>query len=238
MRLGIMQPYFLPYLGYFSLIQATDHFVVFDPVQYIRHGWINRNRILKPGLAEPQYIQLPLAKHSRQTLIRDIKLSQGQDWRSRIFAQIQHYKKKAPYFDQAKPILDTCLDLKTDSVVELNVHCLKTICNVLGMDFNYTMYNEIEPTIEPASHPGEWALHTCTALGASTYLNPIAGREIFLPKQFADRRIDLQFLTHPLAPYSQRNREFVPGLSILDVLMFNSLDETRRQINDYAISDP
>ncbi len=235
MRLGIMQPYFLPYLGYFSLIAATDRFVIFDPVQYIRHGWINRNRVLKPDFEQPQYIQIPLVKHARQTLIRDIKISGRSDCKARIMRQIQHYKRRAPYFEQARSILQECLELETESLVALNVHCLVTVCRALDLEFKPTRFDELPQTIQPVLQAGEWAVHMSAALGASVYINPIGGRDIFQPQQFTDRGIELQFLENSLAEYPQKNRQFVAGLSILDVLMFNSVAETRRQIDSFTI---
>lgn len=235
MRLGIMQPYFLPWIGYFSLIESTDQFVIFDPVQYIRHGWINRNRILKPGLAEPQYIQIPLAKHARQTVIRDVTLSPNHDWKSRIFSQITHYKNRAPFYDQTRKILQNCFDVETASIVELNVHCLQTICSALEIPFHPTLHGDIDTEIEPANHASEWALHIADALGASSYINPNGGREFLFPEPFASRGIELKFLTNDLQPYPQRNAQFVPGLSIVDVLMFNDLDQTRKQITQYSL---
>ena len=97
MKLGIMQPYFFPYIGYFSLIKHTDDFILLDTVQFIRHGWIERNRILKPSDGW-QYIMVPLKKHSRETLIKNIEINNEQQWKEKILAQLQHYKKQAPYF--------------------------------------------------------------------------------------------------------------------------------------------
>ena len=93
MKIGIMQPYFFPYLGYISLIKHTDEFLLFDPVQFIRHGWIERNRILKPG-AGWQYISVPLKKHEQTALIQDVQIDNSQNWREKILAQLGHYKKK------------------------------------------------------------------------------------------------------------------------------------------------
>ncbi len=233
MQLAVMQPYFLPYVGYFSLIAATDHFVVFDPVQYIRHGWINRNQILKPDFSTPQYIQVPLAKHSRQTLIRDIKISDSHDWKGKIFRQLQHYKRRAPFFEQASAILEKCLTLTTPSIVALNVHCLTTICEVLEIKFNVSSFDAIQPPIGPTQHPGQWALLISEALHATTYINPLGGRDIFQPVQFDEKGIELKFLENRLANYPQSNESFIPGLSIIDILMFNSLADTREQIFNY-----
>ena len=97
MRLGIMQPYFMPYLGYFSLIKNTDEFILFDTVQFIRHGWIERNRILKPS-GGWQYFQVPIIKENgRETVIKNVRINNSENWKSKILAQLQHYKKKAPY---------------------------------------------------------------------------------------------------------------------------------------------
>src|SRR5665648_86327 len=93
MKVGIMQPYFFPYLGYFSLIKNTEQFILFDPVQFIKHGWIERNRILKPQ-GDWQYISVPLVKHSRDTIIKDIQISNTNDWKQTIFAQLVHYKNE------------------------------------------------------------------------------------------------------------------------------------------------
>ena len=95
MKLGIMQPYFLPYIGYFSIIKHTDEFILFDSVQFIRHGWIERNRILKQS-GGWQYIQVPIIKNNgRETLIKDIRINNTDNWKTKILAQIQHYKKKS-----------------------------------------------------------------------------------------------------------------------------------------------
>ena len=91
MKVAIMQPYFFPYLGYFGLINHTEKFILFDTVQFIRHGWIERNRILKP-MEDWQYIAVPLKKHSQKTLIKDIEINNSIDWKNKIFAQLTHYK--------------------------------------------------------------------------------------------------------------------------------------------------
>ena len=98
MKLAIMQPYFMPYIGYISLIKNTDQFILFDTVQFIRHGWIERNRILKPNEGW-QYIQVPLIKdNGRDTVIKNVRINNAENWKSKIIAQLQHYKKKAPNY--------------------------------------------------------------------------------------------------------------------------------------------
>ncbi|TWU05756.1 WbqC family protein [Stieleria varia] len=230
MRIAAMQPYFLPYLGYFSLIAATDRFVVFDPVQYIRHGWINRNRILHPTSGEPQFITVPVAKHCRSTPIRDIQISDQTDWRSKILGQVAHYRRRAPFFDQAMTVLRDCLGCPATSIVELNVHSLHVVCDALQISFQPIAFNELLPEMSEAEHPGRWAVEISKAMGASEYINPVNGRDIFHAAEFAAAGVRLTFLSNDLAPYSQFNESFSPALSILDVLMFNGLKVTRAKI--------
>ncbi|HZE89534.1 MAG TPA: WbqC family protein, partial [Verrucomicrobiae bacterium] len=108
MRVGIMQPYFFPYLGYFDLIGHTDAWVVFDTPQYIRHGWVNRNRVLHPSRGW-QYVIAPVRKHDRAASIRDVEVSAAPDWRRRLLAQLEHYRKRAPYFRETMELVGRCL---------------------------------------------------------------------------------------------------------------------------------
>ena len=235
MRLAIMQPYFFPYVGYFSLLANVDRFVVFDPVQYIRHGWINRNRILNPGMCQPLYITVPLVKHSRDTRIRDIRIASDQGWKERIIGQIKHYKKHAPYFNEVLSILEQSFCLATENIVELNMHCLDIVRRFLGIDVDVIRYGEIASQIEPARKPGEWALNIAAAVGATAYVNPIGGKEIFDADQFRSHGIELVFIENHLTRYSQVGPGFVPGLSVLDALMFNGVEATCKLVDDFRI---
>lgn len=230
MRIGIMQPYFFPYLGYFSLIRQTDKWVLLDEVQYIRHGWIERNRILKPGEGW-QYISVPLVKASRDTLIKDIRIRTNEPWTKRIFSQLEHYKKRAPNYQQVTELLHNCFALETDSIVQLNNHILKIICGYLDIRYEGMVFSEMGLNISEVQHAGQWALNITEAMGGSEYINPIGGVEIFKEEEFINKNIKLSFLQNELKEYSQRRGVFEPGLSIIDVLMFNSKDETIRLID-------
>lgn len=116
MKLAIMQPYFFPYIGYFSLIKHTDEFILFDTAQYIRHGWIDRNRILKQT-NDWQYINVPLTKHSLETKIKDVKINNQENWKEKIFKQLLHYKKKSPFYNETINVLSQGLQIETDSIV-------------------------------------------------------------------------------------------------------------------------
>lgn len=231
-----MQPYFFPYIGYFQLINYADKWVVFDIVQFIRHGWINRNRILKPGEGQ-QYITIPLKKYRRETSIKDILISDKADWRNRIFRQLEHYKKKAPYYTQVMEFLEDCFSAENTKIVELNTRFLEKTCKYLGIKFDYSVFSEMNLEIGHISHAGEWALRISEVLKAYEYVNPLGGIEIFNKKQFEKADIDLKFLKTNLKEYNQRRSAFESGLSIIDIMMFNNPKEINEFIDDYTIVD-
>ena len=235
MKLAIMQPYFLPYLGYFSLIKHTDEFILLDTVQFIRHGWIERNRILKPSDGW-QYIMVPLKKHSRETIIKDIEINNEQQWKEKILAQLQHYKKQAPYFSNVIDILNEIFSKEYATIVDLNLASLKTVCNYLGINTPIGIFSQMNIEIEPANAPDEWALNICKALGnIDEYWNLSGGQSFFDRKKYENAGINLKFHSAILTEYDQKRNVFEPGLSIIDVMMFNSVEEINKMLDNYEL---
>lgn len=229
-----MQPYFFPYLGYFSLIKHSGRFILFDVVQFIRHGWIERNRILKPGEGW-QYIQVPLVKHSRETTIKEVKIRENDPWQDRIFRQVEHYRKRAPFYKEVISFLQNAFSYKTDGMTDLNAHLLAETCQYIGIPFHREIFSEMHLAIEEVTAADEWALNICKALAADTYINPPGGIEIFDRSKYAQAGIALQFLKINLRPYDQGRESFQEGLSILDVMMFNTPQEIRNMLDDYEL---
>ena len=221
MKFGIMQPYFFPYLGYFDLINSVDKWVVFDTAQYIRHGWVNRNRILHPK-SDWQYIIVPLKKHSRGTPIKEIEISGGMDWKSRILGQIMHYKKQAPLFEEMIGFMKTCLSNDDTSLSRLNVSILEKVSERLDIQFDYTCFSEMDIELAPIEAPGDWALGISEAMGASEYVNPPGGASLFDARKFEDKGIKLTIKEFKNFEYRCGRHEFIPALSIIDVFMWNS----------------
>jgi hypothetical protein len=224
MKLGIMQPYFFPYPGYFQLISITDQWIVFDIVQYIRHGWINRNRILKPGDGW-QYIIAPVKAQSHELLIKDAVVDTNQNWKDKVIAQLAHYKK-APFYSSTIAIVKECL-FGTDSIFirDINVHILETICKYLDIQFNYQICSDMTLDFDKVKGPGDWALQISHQMNATEYINPPGGKSIFDVSSFKEHGITLSFLEPSLPVYSQRRKTFESGLSIIDVMMWNPLEE-------------
>lgn len=235
-RLGIMQPYFFPYLGYFGLIANADRWIVFDPVQYIRKGWVNRNRVLKQG-GGWKYVGLTMAPHHRDTLIKDMRLAPGMDHFGQLVRNLDHYRnKRAPYYDRVLQLLEQCFQPPIDPLTSFLTRSLASTCDYIGIPFKAEVYSEMGLEHEPAKGPGDWALNICKALGAYEYLNPPGGKDIFSAEAFQEAGIKLMFRHQELLPYRQHTgSDFEPGLSIIDVMMFNEPPEIRTMLARHSL---
>jgi hypothetical protein len=235
MRLAIMQPYFFPYLGYFTLIKHSDLFIVFDTVQFIRHGWIDRNRILKPQEGW-QYIKVPIRKYSRSTLINNIEIKNDLKWKEKIIAQLSHYKKKAPYFNRVIELISEIFSNNYNSIGELNLASLSHVCNYLEIDTPIQLLSRMELNIREADAPDEWALNICKAIdGTTEYWNPPGGIGFFDTEKYKNHSLKLRFCQTSLTQYNQFRQNFEAGLSIIDVMMFNSPKEIYKMLDDFQL---
>lgn len=236
MKIGIMQPYFFPYIGYFSLIKHTEKFILLDEVQYIRHGWIERNRILKPKDGW-QFIKVPLEKHKRETQIKNIKINNQNNWRKLILAQLEHYKKKAEFYHVVIGLLNDIFKEDYSDISNLNKAALVRICQYLGFSPDIEIFSNLGIEVERPNAPDEWALNICKLISnADEYWNPIGGVSFFDKKKYFDAGFQLRFHTINITTYYQGGRVFEPGLSIIDVLMFNSPEAVNLMLDNYEIN--
>ncbi len=229
-----MQPYFFPYLGYFSLIRNSDKWIFFDTPQYIRHGWVNRNRVLKP-VEGWQYITVPLKKHERDATIKDIITNDIEDWKLKIIRQLEHYKKFAPFYTQTIQLIEKCFSTSTTSLSEVNIASTQEICRYLDIECNSEVFSKMNLSIDTVSAPDEWALNICKAIGATQYINPPGGLDFFDKNKYTSQNIDIKFLEVNTALYQQGKREFISNLSIIDVIMFNDITKIHSYLDDYKL---
>lgn len=235
-KVAIMQPYFFPYIGYFSLIKHTDQFILFDPVQFIRHGWIERNRVLKQN-NDWLYIKVPLIKVSKDVLIKDVRIDNSQDWKPKILAQLQPYKKIAPYYNQVVGLVQEVFESEYEDITSLNKKGLEVICAYLNIDRKIEVFSQMNLQIETPKAPDEWALNICKALPAvSEYWNPPGGQSFFDKNKYEAAGIELRFLQPQLVAYDQKRQPFEAGLSIIDVLMFNSIEDIHKMLDTYELT--
>lgn len=230
MILGMMQPYFFPYLGYFELIAISDRWVVFDIVQYNNRTWMNRNRILHPH-GGWQYIKAPVHKSPLGTAIKDVRVIDPDAAMRLILRQLDHYRRFAPYFDQVSSLVSTAFsNARSDRLVDVNVSTLIETCNYLNLNFDWTLCSELNVELDGIEHAGQWSLRAAQQLGAQEYVNPPGGRAIFRPEEWRDAGIKLTFTRLQPFHYGCLPFEHVDHLSILDVLMWNDPAIARQEL--------
>lgn len=234
MKLGIMQPYFFPYLGYFDLIRNTDRWVIFDTPQYIRHGWINRNRILHPTSGW-QYVVAPLRRHSHLAAIKDIQTDETLPWRRRILGQLAHYRR-APYFQETIAFVEDCLNHDEPRLARLNGHILERTCQHFGIAFRYDYLSDMALELGKVAAPGEWALRIAQLLGAREYINPPGGESLFDRNKFSAAGITLTIRHPPELRYKCRGYQYEPQLSVIDVMMWNHPQDIAAFLEECAVT--
>ena len=237
MKLGMMQPYAFPYLGYFQLIHHCDKWVVFDDTQFVRKSWVTRNRILHPEPAKQwQYLSIPVHHAPLGTMIAEVKIDRDRAWKESILGKLSSYRR-APCYEEASALVARCLDADCESIAQWNVSALQSVCEYLGISFDYEYSSDLAYDRTAITHPGQWALETASYLGASDYVNPAGGHEIFRAAEFSARGVALRFLRPALQPYAQGRDGFVGALSIVDVMMWNPVAKIRDMLDAYAIID-
>lgn len=228
-----MQPYFFPYLGYFQLMSAVDTWIVFDEIQFINKGWINRNRILHPNKdKEWQYFTLPLSGKKQKDNISDINLCPNSiKWKKTIEGKLTFYKRNAPFFNETMALVNECLEYDELNLSKFIINSLITIASYLGINTNIKIQSTLSFPDFEIKHPGQWALRIAENLCATEYLNPIGGNHLFKPEEFKEKKIRLSFFEPKVIKYNQIGRKFTPNLSIIDVLMWQSIEEVKSSIH-------
>ena len=233
MKTAIMQPYIFPYLGYFQLIHAVETFVFYDDVNFIKRGWINRNRILVNG--EDQLFTVPLKKASQNRLINEIELAIDNAWLKQFYKTIEYNYKKAPYFEEAYRLIKTIFQEPHKNISELAIHSVITICDYLEMNKNFVISSE-KHSETLGQEKSERLINITKLCKSAEYVNPKGGRELYNKDDFKVKGVALSFIENDLVPYTQFNNEYIGGLSIIDVLMFNSKAEINQRLTHYKLN--
>ncbi|NBB29291.1 hypothetical protein GVN22_13280 [Cellulophaga sp. BC115SP] len=231
MKLAIMQPYIFPYIGYFQLIKAVDKFVIYDDVNFINRGWINRNRILVNG--KDSLFTIPLKEASQNKLINEIEVNWDDAWKSKWLKTLEQSYKKAPYFQQVRPIIEQTLGQEKTIFSEIIVENLKLINAYLGITTEIIPSSAIYQNIELKAQTR--ILDICLQEKANHYINPIGGIELYQKEVFEEKGMQLNFIKSKPVQYPQLKNDFVPWLSIIDVLMFNSVEQIQTFLDSYEL---
>lgn len=234
MKLAIMQPYLFPYLGYFQLIEAVDKFVIYDDVAFIKQGWINRNNILINDRKYP--FTIPLLHASSFKKINETIISERPfNWDKKLLNTFRQAYKKAPYFKDVFPVIEkTFANTPGKTISSICFDGIKEV----------TQYLSCKTVIVPSSsvynnqqiHSVERILDICKKEQITEYVNVLAGINLYEKQFFSENKITLQFIKSNPEKYQQYGNQFIDGLSIIDVLMFNSAEKIRTEfLPNYSI---
>ncbi len=230
MILGIMQPYFMPYIGYFQLLNAVDKYVIYDNAKYTKKGWINRNRILQNN--KDTLISISVEKDSDYLDIKDRSVADSFD-KKKLINQIRESYRKAPYFEQVIPIVEDIINYEEKNLFLYIYNSIKEVCKYLNIHTEIIISSTID--VDQTLAGQDRVIAICKTLGAKDYYNAIGGQELYDPKDFEKEGVSLRFLSSNLVAYKQFNNDFIPWLSIIDVMMFNSLAEIQDMLNEYKL---
>lgn len=228
MKLAIMQPYLFPYIGYFQLLASVDEFVVYDNIQYTKKGWINRNRFLQNG--SDVMFSVPLAKDSDYLDVRDRRIADAYAPAS-LLGKFAGAYAKAPHYAETRPLLEDVFGQDERNLFAFLHHGLVRTAAHLAVDTTIRVSSTV--SVDHALTGQDKVLALCEALGATTYINPMGGVDLYSRSDFAARGIELRFLQPLPLEYAQFGQPFVPWLSIIDVLMFNPLDTVRGWLHSH-----
>jgi len=223
-----MQPYFLPYIGYWQLMNVVDKYVIYDDVNYINKGWINRNNIL---LNKQSFLfTLNLLGRSQNKLINKISVDTNQ---TKLIKTFEIAYKKAPFFDDTFHFVKHIFEYNDKNLANFVGNSIIKIANYLGLKTKFIYSSEINKDCSLKGQ--EKILNICNVLQATEYINAIGGIELYSKEMFKEQGIELKFIKSKPIEYKQFNNEFVPWLSILDIMMFNPVDEIRKMLDNYEL---
>ena len=233
MKLAIMQPYFMPYIGYFQLINNVDKFIFYDDVTFIKQGWINRNQILINNKAN--MFSVPLANASSHTLIKDVLISENryEKWKKSFLSSIMYNYKKAKNYGPVRELIEDILLKPPESISNFAIKSVIEISKYLDITTEFEICSKQYSNTHLSGQ--DRVLDICKSEHADTYINPIGGMALYSESKFLGNEIKLHFIKTDNLIYKQFSNEFVPFLSIIDVLMFNDREEILSMLNNFEL---
>ncbi|MCR9253804.1 MAG: WbqC family protein [bacterium] len=231
MKAAIMQPYFLPYIGYFQLFNAVDKFVIYDDVNFISRGWVNRNKILLNG--NDHTITIPLVKASQNKKINEIEIVPDDKWKNKLHATIKHAYSKAPFYQRICPLLEEILHFDSTNLSYFLLNSIQRIGDYLSIETELIKSSSFFDNQELKGQTR--ILDIAKKLGSKHYINPIGGRDLYDFNYFRNSGIQLSFIQSNQISYNQPTKPLIPNLSILDVLMYNEKNNVKTMLDKYIL---
>ena len=228
----MMQPYFFPYLGYWQLMNMADEYILYDDVNYIKGGWINRNRIKDNGT--DALFGISVRKASQNKKINELEILLTTDDREKLISRITYAYGKAPFFKDTINLFEETLSCEKTNLAEFLAYSNRKVADYMGI--TTPIYSATELNLDHTNRAQQRIIDICLLRGAKTYVNAIGGKELYNKQNFDDVGIELKFLRmDPDIVYPQGKGDFIPYLSILDVLMYNSREDVQKLLGLYTL---
>lgn len=232
-KIGIMQPYFLPYIGYFQLMDMVDEFVIYDNIEFSRASWIRRNRMLQNG--KDVYFTLPIKKDSDFLDVNQRYLADNFDNEAgRLVRRIESNYSKAPFFKEFFPIVEKIIYYEERNLFDYILNSVVKIKEYLNIATPILTLSKFGKDIQRLRAQDK-VIGVCKALQATHYINSSGGTHLYDSESFQKENIELLFFRAKQFEYPQFDNDFIPFLSILDVCMFNSISQVQEYLNHYEI---
>lgn len=239
-KIAIMQPYFFPYLGYFQLINTVDKFVLYDNVNFIKKGWINRNKLLSTN-GKSKFFTIPLANASSNNLIQNTEIHKS-TWQYKFIKLLQHNYKSSLFFEETMELIYSCVNTQIKYISKFNNHCIKLITSHLEINTQLLFDDDFEQleiqlnNTDASTRKETRIVNICQLYKSNIYINPIGGLTLYNKDIFKEKNIQLLFIKMKCIHYRQpTNPLFIKNLSIIDVLMNCGKIETKKLLREYSL---
>ncbi len=218
----ILQPSYIPWRGYFHLIQKADVFVFYDDVQYDRHGWRNRNRIKTPR--GPEWLTIPVRSAGdrwKEVTIREMQIAWEKNWAASHLAKFRQFYSKAPFFERYKPMLERWYGNRPELLADFTIDTTIELAHELGLRRTQFIRSS---TLKCDGSRTERLVKILKMLGATLYISGPAAKDYLEEDLLAKEGIALEWMTYDYPPYPQLHGDYDPQLSIVDLLLMTGPD--------------
>ena len=233
--LAANQPYFFPYIGFFSILDDADIYVYADMMQFRKQSWMCRNRVISND-GSVQYISIPIKNAGARKSIRETEIDYSRPWEHDVINRLGYYKKRAPYYHEVMDMLDEFFSEKYSNLAEANIRSIELVSERVGIMTPTYLQSELNLPVSDDMSADDWgALISLQFPGVKIYRNAPGGKEFYDPRKYEKCGLKIEFLQNRLNAYDQKSDEFIPGLSIIDVMMFNSKVQIEEMLKDFEI---
>ena len=254
MKLAIMQPYFFPYLGYFQAIHAVDKYILYEHFNYPTEGWMSRNRLIMK-YNQPFFINALVKEKSPFKKIHEIELLENIQWKKKLLKTLFLNYKGSIYFDEIYSLIERIILFECKFLHDYNANGIKSICQFLDIkteiSYKNSSYVKLEYELDNLNLDNPYfnpyynltklekkvarIIAICKMEKTTVYINAIGGRDLYDKTIFKENGIDLLFVETKQYSYDQFSKEFISHLSIIDVLMHNGKEGTKKLIENYNL---